>query len=100
MAYANFTAIRDLLTVGGGVPKSNKIRTGTVGAYVFHMCELDAGVWATTTDAADLISAATCNAIKDGTVNGDNTLTYNGLVYQVGRWQDPGGVWWCKLLDP
>lgn len=100
MSYANPTAIKDLLTTGGGVAKANKIRTGPLGAYVFYFCRLTDGVWETTTDAADLISAATCDLIRTGTLNADGTITRNGLTYQIGRWQDPMGVWWCKGLDP
>ena len=100
MSFANPTAIKDLLTAGEGVPRANKIRTGPPGDYVFYFCQLNAGIWSTTTNNADLISAATCDLIKAGTINADGSVTRNGLTYQIGRWQDPMGVWWCKALDP
>lgn len=97
MAHPNPTAIKDMLTSGGGVPRSNKIKVGST----FYTCLLNGDTWETTSDAEDLISLATANVIKNGAINPDYTITPAGTtqVFQVARWQDPGGVWWCKLLD-
>lgn len=94
---SDFTAIRDLLTTGGGVPKKNLIYVGTTPYY----CLLTNDVWSTETTAADRISAATANAIKNWDVEVDNVLVNpdTGYRYVVVRWQDPGAVWWCTLTD-
>lgn len=98
MSYANPQAIKDLLTTGGGVPFRNKIKVGTD----LHFCHHDEDTWSTDVDPGDMISKATADVIRDGTILPDYTVQKAGTteVYQVGRWQDPNGAWWCKLLDP